>query len=265
MSKRIMRLAAWAAVFTLLLGCAAPAMADTQSAVFTLRVRPRPTEAPEVTPAPEATATPEPTPVPELTYEDEGEDAQPAAPAEPAEATATPEPTPVPELTYEDDVEEEAPAEAADAVHTSEETSLRVAGDGLSDIILTVPAETGIVVLGAEGDWLKVEVDGVIGYIYKDSVSNWTPKEPEADADKPVADPIKVTIFSSRRTVVEPGETIRLTSKIEGAEQYETMLQWQCDKGNGFEDVPGANEDTYAFAASIESLSYSWRLVVYYR
>ena len=74
-----------------------------------------------------------------------------------------------------------------------------------------------------------------------------------------------MTIFSSRSSVMAMGETVYLTSKLEGFDGYETMLQWQCDKGNGFEDVPGANADTYSFSASIETLGYDWRLAVYYR
>ncbi|MCI5956983.1 MAG: Cna B-type domain-containing protein [Clostridiales bacterium] len=86
--------------------------------------------------------------------------------------------------------------------------------------------------------------------------------EPEAE---PQAPDIRATISSTRRPVMNPGETVVLTAKVEGAEGYETMLQWQCDKGNGFEDVPGANGETLSFEASVETLAYSWRVAVYYR
>ena len=61
------------------------------------------------------------------------------------------------------------------------------------------------------------------------------------------------------------GETVRLTSKVEGFDGYELMYQWECDKGNGFQEVRGANSDSYSFEASAESLSWNWRLAVYYR
>ena len=80
-----------------------------------------------------------------------------------------------------------------------------------------------------------------------------------------ISNTVKVTIFSSRRSVMEPGETVYLTSKIEGFDGYETMYQWQCDKGNGFEDIAGANDATYAFGADVDTLSYDWKLLVYYR
>lgn len=182
----------------------------------------------------------------------------------PAEPVITPEPTEVgtaePEIPAEP-TEEPAP-EQTWTVTVNADTDIRAAADGLSEIILTIPAGTTVAVLGAEGDWLRVDASGVIGYIYKDSVDAWDGAEPETPDEEC---PIAVTIFSSRRAVMEPGETVELTSKIEGSEGYEIMLQWQCDKGDGFADVPGANEDHYSFAASIETLSYSWRLVVYYR
>lgn len=114
-----------------------------------------------------------------------------------------------------------------------------------------------------EGDWVKVDVDGVIGYIYKDSVAGVEfeePELPEGETPQP-----KVTIFSSRRSIMAPGERVQLTSKLEGFEIFEgrkILFQWECDKGAGFEPVPGATEDHYEFEATIELLSYDWRLTV---
>ena len=52
---------------------------------------------------------------------------------------------------------------------------------------------------------------------------------------------------------------------FEGFEGYEIKYQWQCDKGEGFENIENANEATYVFEASVETLGYDWRLAVYYR
>ncbi len=180
----------------------------------------------------------------------------PAGNNQPAMATEAPAPT-------------EAPAEKQGVqIKVNADTDMRLEANGMSVIIHTIPVGTAVTVLGIEGDWAKVDADGVIGYIYKDSINEWDQLKPKTDEDeKPGEDecPIKVTIFTSRRAVMEPGETVTLTSKIEGSEGYEIKLQWQWDRGNGFEDVPGANEDHYSFEASIETLSYSWQLVVYYR
>jgi len=89
--------------------------------------------------------------------------------------------------------------------------------------------------------------------------------EEEPETEKEELPPIKVTIFSSRRSVMSPGETVYLTSKIENVEYYETKLQWSVDKGNGYEVIDGANGDSYSFEASIETLAYDWMLTVYYR
>ena len=154
--------------------------------------------------------------------------------------------------------------EPSAAITARGDADVRVAADGLSEIFTTLPDGTALKLLAVEGDWAKVEVDGQIGYIYKDSVSGveWPKAEPTENPDE---ENMKVTIFTSRRTVVEPGETITLTSRLEGFENCEIVVyQWQYDRGNGFEDIPGADADTYAFAADVETLSYDWRLVVYY-
>ena len=76
----------------------------------------------------------------------------------------------------------------------------------------------------------------------------------------------KVTIFSSQWVVIRPGETIYLTSRLEGFEDCEDIVyQWMCNKGEGFEEVEGANEAAYSFVADKETLTWGWRLMVYFK
>jgi len=75
----------------------------------------------------------------------------------------------------------------------------------------------------------------------------------------------QVFIKSSARSCMTRGEPVYLTSYLTGFEGCEIYYQWQCDKGNGFQDIPGANSDSYSFSASKETLSYGWRLIIYYR
>jgi uncharacterized protein YgiM (DUF1202 family) len=133
-------------------------------------------------------------------------------------------------------------------------TNLRADADGMSEIIYTFDEDAVVVVEDEVGDWLYVTTaDGVAGYLYKGDV-------PEYDETSKVK---KVTIFTSRRSVMQLGEDIHLTSVLEGFEEgIEVKYQWQCDKGNGFEAIPGANGSTYTYQASVETLSWSWRLVV---
>jgi len=189
---------------------------------------------------------------------------QPEAPAEEPKAE---EKAPAKQEKVEVTENTEAAAEGPVAVG---ETDVRLEGDGLSEIFLTIPDGTALTVLAVEGDWVKVEIDGQIGYIYKDSVLGVEfeePAAPEVDpADPEAAAPArKITIFSSRRSVMSEGEPVYLTSKLEGYEGYEIRYQWECDKGAGFEDVEGANDATYTFAATAETLCYNWRLTVFYR
>lgn len=143
------------------------------------------------------------------------------------------------------------------------DVDVRASADGLSEILFTLPHGAFVTVLGAEGDWLKIEYEGQVGYVYRTSVFTdgaEAPEEPEAEKAQP-----KAIIFSSRSAVMEPGETVTLTSRLENADGYEIRYQWECDRGAGFEAVEGANSDTYAFKADTQTLSYNWRLVVYYR
>ena len=85
-----------------------------------------------------------------------------------------------------------------------------------------------------------------------------------APTPEPTPVPKRVTIATNRKSVMEEGATVTLTSKLEGFEGCEVHYQWQRDSGNGFEDMPGATSATYSFAATSETLSWGWRLIVYY-
>ena len=185
----------------------------------------------------------------------------------------------------------EEPAEDAPALKVGiviGVADVRVEADGMSPIFATLEEGTEVPVIQMIGDWYEVIVGEEIGYIYKDSLSvpadevaeetaeeaevpeEEIPEDAEAPEEEPAEEIIpevekKVTIFTSRRTVMTEGEPVYLTSKLEGFEGCEILYQWQCDCGEGFEDVEGANSDTYEFAASAETLSWGWQLIVYYR
>lgn len=218
---------------------------------------------PEAPAGPEASAEPE---QPEAPAEPEAteEPEQPEAPAEP-EVADSKDPDPEPE-------QQEAPEASAEVeqptVVAPDDVDVRLDADGMSEIIETIPEGVEIKVLEIIGDWVKVEIDGKIGYIYIDDLPELLPPQPEEqpEVDPENLPPVEVTIFSSRRSVMAPGEVVLLSSKIKNLEYYsEYMLQWQVDKGAGFEDVPGATGDEHTFEASVETLGYDWKLLVYYR
>lgn len=159
-------------------------------------------------------------------------------------------------------------------------TDVRIDPDGMSPIFLTLEKDEEVTLIGMEGDWAQIVVGEEIGYIYKDALeaepveeeavteaaAEETAKETsEETAEEAVEPEKKVTIFTSRRVVMEEGETVNLTSKIEGFDGYEVLYQWECDQGNGFQPIEAANADSYSYIASAESLSWSWQLMVYYR
>ena len=76
------------------------------------------------------------------------------------------------------------------------------------------------------------------------------PAEPEVSG---------VRVFTSFTGVIQYGEPVNLTSEVEGDV---LNYQWECDRGQGFEKVEGANEPAYSFTATPESLCWDWRLTV---
>ena len=166
-------------------------------------------------------------------------------------------------------IEEEAPKALAANTVIAMEASVRGEPDGMSPVIATVAEGTELTVLEVSADWIKVELDdGTIGYIYRKETSIPAP-EKEKSADEEAAEieseevEMKVLIFTSRKARMTLGETVYLTSDLQGFENCTTIAyQWQWDTGSGFEDIPGATEDSYSFSADLDTLSYDWRLKV---
>ena len=85
-------------------------------------------------------------------------------------------------------------------------------------------------------------------------------EEPEKPDDEPeIPDEENVRILTSFTGVIGYGEQIDLSSEVDGEV---LSYQWECDKGQGFEKIEGANDATYSFTATPESLSWNWRLTV---
>lgn len=87
------------------------------------------------------------------------------------------------------------------------------------------------------------------------------------ETPEPTATPIpkSITIYCDRRSVMKENEPVHLTSKLIGFENYTVYYQWQCDKGNGFENIAGATNSSYTFYATKDTLSWSWRLKITYK
>ena len=145
----------------------------------------------------------------------------------------------------------------------------------MSDILFTLDEDMEVTVLAVEGDWMLVLLpDGETqGWIFRTDIeliveepAEVEPAEGGTTEEAPAPVEKKVTIFTSRRVQMEIGEDIVLTSLLEGFEDCEAIrYQWECDKGEGFEAVEGAESDSYTYAATEESMGWSFRLVVFYK
>ncbi len=88
----------------------------------------------------------------------------------------------------------------------------------------------------------------------------------EEEAEEAEEEP-GVTITSDQRDVMEEGEIVTLTSELKGFEKYdELLLIWEVDRGDGWVELEKSiNQQSWSFPATAESLTWNWRLSVYYR
>ena len=140
------------------------------------------------------------------------------------------------------------------------DVAVREDADGMSAIFTALPEGAQVTVLAVEGDWAMVLVDGQPGYIFASDLAAWMDLNAAEETEQ------KVTVFSSRRSVMHVGERIELTSRLEGFEGMALTYQWERDThdGQGYQPVDGAREASYAFNATAETLRWDWRLVVHY-
>lgn len=71
-----------------------------------------------------------------------------------------------------------------------------------------------------------------------------------------------VNIYSNMGDIVREGDAITITGELIGFDGLDVSLQWQYDDGLCWTDVPGADALTHTFAATAETVEYSWRLSV---
>ena len=90
-----------------------------------------------------------------------------------------------------------------------------------------------------------------------------------ADAQKRIAD-FSQTALDAVKTQ-DTGEVgnmlVNLVSELKGFEKYdELLLVWEVDRGDGWVELEESiNQQSWSFPATAESLTWNWRLSVYYR
>lgn len=69
--------------------------------------------------------------------------------------------------------------------------------------------------------------------------------------------------IENEQEIYEPGDIITFVAVLNGYEWCENFeYQWQVGKGEGWEDIPGANSLSYSFEVTEESYYWYWRIVV---
>ena len=209
-------------------------------------------------------------PLTEAPVQEPAQDDAPAIPEEP-EIPITQDKEPEEEKRPPVEEEPEPYREPLFSAKAKTGAALRVLPDGMSPIAAYAPGGTPLPVMWQSSDWYAVNVDlSVFGddclYAFKDDFEvdhinrdKFVQRQNEESSQMK-----KVTIFTSQRISTEPGETITISSKLEGFDGLDVSYVWKVDKGNGFEIIEGANAPEYSFTASQESLSWEWQLAVSY-
>ena len=221
------------------------------------RPTPTPTEEPvigeDADPTPENAETPEGTPQPGEESKDEALDEQNVEGLVVVDRE---------EKTEDENIIEQTEVRTENAnideTVTDSQIVIREAPDGLSNIIMTVSGETPLKITGTEGQWYKVEVDGIAGYVFGADYAG--DEENTIDFSG-----VSVHLFSNRRSGMQDGEPMILTCKVIGYElEYPLQYEWSVDRhdGLGWQRVQGS-ASTYEFPVSKETLSYDWIVDVY--
>ena len=218
---------------------------------------------PEVEPEAEPVTETEPEVIGEVVPEVEPE-AEPVTEAEP-EATAEVIPEAEPEAEPITETEPEATAEVIPANDEESEQvqpdvnmiDVREAADGRSAIILSIPEDEEVTIIAVEGQWYRVQVAGVTGYIFGGDIAGDETHQIDTSG-------MSVTVFSDAKVNMSIGDSVNLFIRTTGLDGYRLSYQWYVDKGDGYGFVPveGATGDTITFVATRETLSYDWQIVV---
>ena len=102
--------------------------------------------------------------------------------------------------------------------------------------------------------------------MYADTFATVTVKLASPEAEEEKNEPIELDVniwYECPEGKVKVGRTLIWKSEVTNAtEDMVLHYQWQYDRGNGWEDIPGANDPEYSLVVSRENAAYSWRLIV---
>ena len=226
-----------------------------------------PEEVSEIAPETEPEVAPEAETEPEMIGEVVPEvepEAEPVTEAEP-EVTGEIVPEVEPEAEPITETEPEATAEVIPANDEEPEQvqpdvnmiDVREAADGRSAIILSIPEDEEVTIIAVEGQWYRVQVAGVTGYIFGGDIAGDETHQIDTSG-------MSVTVFSDAKVNMSIGDSVNLFIRTTGLDGYHLSYQWYVDKGDGYGFVPveGATGDTITFVATRETLSYDWQIVV---
>ena len=162
--------------------------------------------------------------------------------------------------------EEQAAGEYFDAIAVLREGEeflpLYKAADG-AEVLCQIPAGENMLVRNAKDGWVEALYNDVSGYVRSANVMLVNPDEQEETGEEKLRS-VKITSNIEGMDVIYEGMEIVMTAKLEGFEEDEYFIQWQCstDKGATFADVEGANGESYSFNVNAENFEYVWKLIV---
>ena len=72
-----------------------------------------------------------------------------------------------------------------------------------------------------------------------------------------------VVIYASVGDSLDFGDTVSLFAVLHGYENTEYDIQWQMNSGDGWEDIPGANDTSYSFIFTEDNYANDWRVITH--
>lgn len=84
----------------------------------------------------------------------------------------------------------------------------------------------------------------------------------EAAPDEQPATERRVSVSDNIGDAVSYGDFVVLTGELTGYESAAYRLQWQVNRGSGWEDLSGEESERYSFILDADNFTYAFRLVV---
>lgn len=153
----------------------------------------------------------------------------------------------------EDEGQEEEDTEPAITVNMDDEENEE---DNATPVVIVEEEDAPPVVIVEDDDEEEADENA-------EGTSVMTIEEEELPLAGPaVEEHFDILLSSNHGDCIGEGELLTVMATLIGYEAYTVELQWFYNDGTGWYEAEGANELSYSFVATSETVNYNWRLAV---